>query len=576
MKKSIFTNIAKLFTLVLVAAIVLSNAGVLTAKAENTNNEASDFLEEPDYIMLNDVNTLGATVSVKSMYLKVKKDDAAQSPKPTKVKVNGKALKLNKDYTLAYQKYSYNYVTGYEQWNNVNSMTGTGTYRMCIIGKGDYNGVCVKRIYVYDPAKKVPMSSVKVAVNKVPYTGKPITEGVIKSIKYKKIDLMETGYGRTYLQNTNSGTGVVRIEGTGKFVGEKEVKFQITGGTKMNKAKITGIAAKTYDCGNELTQDMSKVKVVIAGKELTYGTEYDIAYTNNKKAGTAKISFTGKGAYYGTVTKSFKVGKVKLSEDMLGKASKSIMVKYTKKAVKPDVTLYDAHGERLVKGVDYTLAYKNNVKMSDKAVITVKGKGSYTGSFKVNFTITDKDIVEQPDEDEKPSEGSGEGEKPSEGSDEGEKPSEGSNEGENPSEGDGEDKPAGGNGEDGSGESKPDDNGTSETTDGNDKSDDGSDETSSTEETGNVEKSHPHQVEGWDPIGMYICHCSYAMLCYYRADDDEHSDEADFEWSVWGKHMDQHTDKGEPSDYTTATWEYYLKLKRLGRITTEPVDPWNP
>ncbi|MDE7252370.1 MAG: hypothetical protein K2O32_05430 [Acetatifactor sp.] len=551
MGKGILTHIAKLFTwvlamLVLTASagtIVLSNNSALTAKAANTDNESSDFLSETDYVMYNDVNTLGATVSVKSIYLKVKANNAAQSPKPTKVTVNGKALKLNKDYTLAYQKYSYNSYTQYEQWNNVNSMTGTGTYRICVIGKGNYSGVCVKRIYVYDPAKKVPMSSVKVTVNKVPYTGKPITSGVIKSIKYKNVDVTE-GCGLTYLQNVDSGTGIVRIEGTGKFVGEKEVKFQITGGTKITKAKITGIAAKTYDCGNELTQDMSKVKVVIAGKELTYGTDYDISYTNNKKAGTAKISFTGKGAYYGTVTKSFKVGKVKLSEDMLGKASKSIMVKYTKKAVKPDVTLYNARGEQLVKGVDYTLAYKNNVKISDKAVVTVKGKGSYTGSFKVNFTITDKDIVEQPDEDGKPSGDSGEGEKPSEGSDEGktdegEKPNEGSNEGEKPSEGSSEDNPTGGDGEDESGESKPDDNGT----------DDGDD----VEAPKKVLHMNGVEVEVPEkPIAFRVCNCGQMMPVFVYGVADE-------ELEAWCAHSDQHMMNGEPTNHSSASYEKALK-----------------
>ncbi len=62
----------------------------------------------------------------------------------------------------------------------------------------------------------------------------------------------------------------------------------------------------------------------------------------------------------------------------------------TGKAVKPEVTLYHPNGTQLVKGVDYTLAYKNNVKSSDRAVIVVRGKGSYSGSFNVNFSIKDK------------------------------------------------------------------------------------------------------------------------------------------------------------------------------------------
>lgn len=78
---------------------------------------------------------------------------------------------------------------------------------------------------------------------------------------------------------------------------------------------------------------------------------------------------------------------------MLDDASRNIEMTHTGKALKPEVSL--KHGDtELVKGKDYTLAYSNNTKVSTDvkpAVITVKGKGNYSGSFKVSFTIIPKE-----------------------------------------------------------------------------------------------------------------------------------------------------------------------------------------
>ena len=58
---------------------------------------------------------------------------------------------------------------------------------------------------------------------------------------------------------------------------------------------------------------------------------------------------------------------------------------YTGKAIKPTVTVKDG-SKTLKKGTDYTLTYKNNTKIG-MASVTIKGKGSYTGSKTINFNI---------------------------------------------------------------------------------------------------------------------------------------------------------------------------------------------
>ncbi len=63
---------------------------------------------------------------------------------------------------------------------------------------------------------------------------------------------------------------------------------------------------------------------------------------------------------------------------------------YTGKAIKPAVTVkYD--GKKLVKGTDYTVAYKNNKKIGT-ATVTIAGKGDYTGKTTVKFDIIPKAV----------------------------------------------------------------------------------------------------------------------------------------------------------------------------------------
>ena len=61
---------------------------------------------------------------------------------------------------------------------------------------------------------------------------------------------------------------------------------------------------------------------------------------------------------------------------------------YTGKARKPAVHV-EYKGVKLVKGVDFTLKYKNNVKIGT-ASVTVKGIGRFTGSVKATFKIIPK------------------------------------------------------------------------------------------------------------------------------------------------------------------------------------------
>ena len=93
--------------------------------------------------------------------------------------------------------------------------------------------------------------------------------------------------------------------------------------------------------------------------------------------------FTGIGKYSGTFTKTYTISKAAITEDMLT-SDKQIEVLQNRAGVQPDVALL-YNGKTLVNGQDYTLIYSNNKNIttdSKKAYITIKGKGSFTGTLR--------------------------------------------------------------------------------------------------------------------------------------------------------------------------------------------------
>ncbi len=111
--------------------------------------------------------------------------------------------------------------------------------------------------------------------------------------------------------------------------------------------------------------------------------DYAVAYQNNVEAGTAKVTVTGKNGYASKVTAEFKI----IRQAITGAKLKYGTMEYTGKARKQsDTTVVTSGAKVLTQGTDYTISYKNNVRVGT-ATMTVTGKGSYRGTIKKTFTI---------------------------------------------------------------------------------------------------------------------------------------------------------------------------------------------
>ena len=199
-------------------------------------------------------------------------DGKAKTPSVT-VKVGGKTLKKDTDYTVSYS-------------NNIK----VGTAKVTITGKGNYTGTISKTYSIKNDFKKATISGIS---NKS-YTGKNITQSI--TVKYNGKTLKNgTDYTVSYSSNKKIGTATVKIAGKGSYTGT------ITKTFKINPAKqeIQKLTAKSKAFFVDWAQKGSAT-----GYEIQYATNSKftsakkVTITNNKTDKTTVSKLSGKKKYY--------------------------------------------------------------------------------------------------------------------------------------------------------------------------------------------------------------------------------------------------------------------------------------
>ena len=94
----------------------------------------------------------------------------------------------------------------------------------------------------------------------------------------------------------------------------------------IKNASVTGVTDKNWT-GKAIKQ----IPVVrVKGRTLKRGTDYTVAYFNNKNVGTSKVVIKGKGKYTGTVTKSFYIKPRGTTITVLKRKGNRMTVKWKK------------------------------------------------------------------------------------------------------------------------------------------------------------------------------------------------------------------------------------------------------
>lgn len=214
-------------------------------------------------------------------------------------------------------------------------------------------------------------------------------------------------YTVTYSENMSVGTGkitITAVKGSG-YAGSKTVTFKITG-VSMNKVKVYGIENKSYNLNSD--------KMLQSGYTLKYGDkiltestdgingDYTVSYLRNTAVGTAYILFTGINGYSGNLKCPYEILSLNLTDKssvtgkLLTEVSMSDTYYYQKGGVKPKPAV-SYNGIELIEGRDYSISYLYNKSVAGvddrKApMLTIRGRGDYSGSINVKFNIIKCDL----------------------------------------------------------------------------------------------------------------------------------------------------------------------------------------
>lgn len=291
-----------------------------------------------------------------------------------------------------------------------NIKAGTDGGSIMVKGKNEYAGLIKLVTFDINPLQ---MDDLKVldgtqnAIGSREYTGKEIVpefslKTTIGSTDYILPARSYTIAKKADADNTNVGTGTVVITGDGSnVIGSREVSFQIVAKSLAKPSSGTDLIAVevipdsfSYD-GTEKKPTVLvtyQYGTEVEVRQLTEGSDFTVAYSNNINAGTATAVISGIGNYTGSRTVEYTITE-KSFDGAIVTFPNGTSYPYmgSDNGVEPEVQV-TLDGNVLTAGTDYEVSYQNN-KACGTATVTVTGKGSYAGSVTAPFTIVSHDIA---------------------------------------------------------------------------------------------------------------------------------------------------------------------------------------
>ena len=370
-----------------------TNAGEATVTIAGKGNYDNSTTKN---FTISEANISGSVVKL-SDYTYIH-DGQAKTPTVT-VTLNGTTLSKDTDYTVDYA-----------------GNTDVGTATVTVTGKNNYKGTQTANFYI-----KVDEFIVTLSQDEYTYTGLAITpesnEVVVKTATNGSLLTENNDYTFECTNNTDVGTATVTVTGKGRYDEKKATTHFTIVPKAVDSLDITlGEHSYIYDG----TAKVPTVTVKDGNQILTLNTNYTVSYSNNINAGEATVTVTGKGNYAGTKTANFTIAEANLAEYsmlLLGSYEEgfglitiftgrldtaSYTYTYDGTEKKPNTTLFYAatqdgltnntNRKKLVRGVDYTVDYSDNVNIGDEAMVTVTGTGNYTGTKNQSFKIEGKDL----------------------------------------------------------------------------------------------------------------------------------------------------------------------------------------
>lgn len=156
-----------------------------------------------------------------------------------------------------------------------------------------------KEIVIKDAIGELTLSQTSFA-----YAGKAITPEAVLKDKQGKVLKKDTDYTIAYANNTEPGTATVTVTGIGVYSGIKTANFTIRP-ADIKDINFVGLSDVYLYSGKPVEPDPT---LVLGSLKLEKGKDYDVSYSGNTSVGSGgSMTFTFKGRFSGSVTKSFRI-----------------------------------------------------------------------------------------------------------------------------------------------------------------------------------------------------------------------------------------------------------------------------
>ena len=269
-------------------------------------------------------------------------------------------------------------------------ISSEGTLELTITGVKNYTGSRKINCTVKN-GKSIAKAKVEGFVKTIPYDAADRKQNL--TIKLGKTILTYgTDYELEYIGIDGPGTATVIIKGVGSYSGEKRMDYTIGGEVTLTEANVNAVVV--LDNSGKVV-DVS-VTVKDGSTILTEGADYTLTKPAVIKAGTSKVTVSGKGKYGGIVKKVIDGADISVASYVFinadGSENASGQFGMRVGGVKPKIAL-TLGGVKLVKNVDYTTSYENNEVLGN-ATLVITGKGRYSGTLRAGYTIVKQDLSE--------------------------------------------------------------------------------------------------------------------------------------------------------------------------------------
>ena len=242
-------------------------------------------------------------------------------------------------------------------------------------------------VQVYIRQAAIARADVAVAGESFTYTGSPITPAVSVTLKNGTQLMKDRDYTLAYTNHTNAGTATVTVTGIGNYIGTAKKTFVIS---KAAAPEISWPTASAITCGEKVSDNL------LSGGSTQYGT---FTWSDDVKntiptVGTYsyKVVFTPSADTennYETITTKEKEISLTVNAKSLTDAQVTVSGSYTYTG-QAQIPAADAVTVQLdgktIPNDQYTIFASDNTN-AGQAIVTVTGKGNYTGTASGTFTI---------------------------------------------------------------------------------------------------------------------------------------------------------------------------------------------